>query len=146
MISKNYVTMENMPGNNNYSLKLTSNINSAFRFKLVRIHETRSSQEFLTFKQSFCISILIKEKEQYYYVNSKTYFIYKSTKYDVDSNINLNSYNSNMNIITNEHIKENNNRSINNIIEKDDDPENNYSDFYENYSELSIDKKMNTKY
>ena len=146
MISKNYITVENMPGNNNYSLKLTSNINSAVPFKLVRIHETRSSQEFLTFKQSFYISILIKEKDQYYYISSNTYFIDKPTKYDVDSNINLNSYSSNMNIITNEHIKENINKSINNIIEKDEDPENNYSDFYENYSELSIDKKMNTKY
>ena len=143
MISKNFISVENMPGNNNYSLKLTSDINTAAPFILERIHETRSLQEFLTFKQSFYISVFVKEKDQYFYVNSNSYFLERPLKYDVDSNLIMNSYN---NLITNEHIKENLNKNINKIEEKEDVSENNYANFYENFSELCIEKKMNTKY
>ena len=71
MVSKNYLYAENNPGNNNYYLKLTSNINCAVPFLLERIHETRLSQEFLTFKQSFYLRIYIEDKDKDLYINKK---------------------------------------------------------------------------
>ena len=46
----------------------TSDRNIAVPFSLKRIQEARTSQEFLTFKQSFYINIYIKEKDKYYYI------------------------------------------------------------------------------
>ena len=147
MLSKKYISIETLPGNNNYNLKLTSNIDSAVPFMLKRIHETRKSQEFLTFKQSFYMKIYIKDKDDDYYINSKTFFIKKSPEYDVDSLLlgQNNLYASNENIIFNRKNK-NNINIINNNEDKDYDPDNNFINFYENFSELSIDLKMNSKY
>ena len=65
MISRKYIYIEKLP-NNNYNLKLTADRNIAVPFSLKRIQEARTSQEFLTFKQSFYINIYIKEKDKYY--------------------------------------------------------------------------------
>ena len=56
MISRKYIYIEKLP-NNNYNLKLTSDKNIAVPFCLKRIQEARTSQEFLSFKQSFYINI-----------------------------------------------------------------------------------------
>ena len=147
MLSKKYISIETLPGNNNYNLKLTSNIDSAVPFMLKRIHETRKSQEFLTFKQSFYMKIYIKDKDDDYYINSKTFFIKKSPEYDVDSLLlgQNNLYASNENIIFNRKNK-NNINIINNNEDNDYNPDNKFINFYENFSELSIDLKMNSKY
>ena len=140
MISKKYISLEILPGNNNYNLKLSSNKDSSVPFLLKRIHETRTSQEFLTFKQSFYLSIYIKEKDQFYYINFSSYSG-KLPEYDTDSLLlgQNNFYASNENIISNK----------NNNINIGENEENNYNSnayFYENFSELSIEKKMNCKY
>ena len=144
MISHKYISLDILPGNNNYNLKLTSNKDSAVPFVLKRIHETRNSQEFLTFKQSFYLSIDIKEKDQLYYINFNTY-LEKLPDYDIDSLLigQNNYYASNENIISNK-----NNQNINNINneEKEDDSDNGNTYFYQNYSELCIEKKMNCKF
>ena len=146
MISRNYIYAENIPGKNSYNLKLTSDVNSAVPFILERIHETRASQEFLTFKQSFYISIYLKEKDRLFYVNSSQNDSKKHLRYDIDSS--LRSRNSN--VITNENILfEDNNSSSNNIInneEKDNDLENNYYIYKQNFFELNIEKNMMSKY
>ena len=69
MISRKFICIEKLP-NNNYNLKLTSDKNIAVPFCLKRIQEARTSQEFLTFKQSFYINIYIKEKDKYYFLNN----------------------------------------------------------------------------
>ena len=165
MMSKNYICVENIPGNNNYNLKLTNDKNSAVPFILERIHENRASQEFLTFKQSFYIKIHLKEKEQYFYINSSSYLkekehnLYidrgsylkeKTNKYDIDSSYNRRSQN-NFNFITNENIIGNQNTQTQNtnIInnnDKDNDSENNFVNFFKTYSEINIEKKTNSKY
>ena len=143
MLSKTYISLEILPGNNNYNLKLTSNKDTAVPFILKRIHETRDSQEFLTFKESFYLSIYIKEKEQYYYINSNSY-VEKPPEYEIDSLLNTqnNLYVSNENIITNKK----NQININNNNIEEDDSDNGYKYFYENFSELCIEKRMNCKY
>ena len=140
MISKKYISLEILPGNNNYNLKLSSNKDSSVPFLLKRIHETRTSQEFLTFKQSFYLSIYIKEKDQFYYINFSSYSG-KLPEYDTDSLLlgQNNFYVSNENIISNK------NNNIN-IEENDEYNNNSNAYFYENFSELSIEKKMNCKY
>ena len=143
MISKNYIYAENIPGNNNYNLKLTSDINSAVPFVLERIHETRSSQEFLTFKQSFYLSIYIEDKDKNFYINSSTYFKERPVKYDVDSVFTKNHSNSATN---NDNMIVNNIDNIDFDDEKDNDSENNFAKFYESYSELCIEKKAKSKY
>ena len=143
MISKNYIYAENIPGNNNYNLKLTSDINSAVPFVLERIHETRSSQEFLTFKQSFYLSIYIEDKDKNFYINSSTYFKERPVKYDVDSVFTKNHSNSATN---NDNMIVNNIDNIDLDDEKDNDSENNFAKFYESYSELCVEKKAKSKY
>lgn len=141
MLSQKYISLDILPGNNNYNLKLTSDKDCAVPFILKRIHENRNSQEFLTFKQSFYLSIYIKGKDQFYYINYNSY-TEKPPEYDVDSLVieQKNLYVSNENIISK------NKKQINNIEEKENDTENGYSYFYENFSELCIEKKMNCKY
>ena len=127
---------------------MTSNKDEAVPIILKRIHETRNSQEFLTFNQSFCISIYIKAKDQYYYLNANSYTD-KFPEYDIDTNMNGNNnfYVSNENIISNKRNLNNiNNNNNNNIFEYEDDSYNSYSKFYKSYSELCIEEKMNCKY
>ena len=126
-------------------LRLTSNKDSAIPFIVKRIHETRNSQELLTFNESFYLSIYIKEKEQFYYINSNSYNE-KPPEYEIDSLINVqnNLYVSNENIISNKKTNQINNNNIKE--EKEDDSDNGYKYFYENFSELCIEKKMNCKY
>ena len=145
MISKKYISQDNLPGNNNYILRLTSNKESAVPFILKRIHETRSSQEFLTFKQSFYLSIFIKEKAQLYFINFNSSSEKTSSTDRNSSLVGKNNYDiNNENFISNQ----NNQNNINNISndEKDDDFENDFSEFNNNFSELSIEKKMNCKF
>ena len=145
MLSKKFISLEILPGNNNYNLRLTSNKDSAIPFIVKRIHETRNSQELLTFNESFYLSIYIKEKEQFYYINSNSYNE-KPPEYEIDSLINVqnNLYVSNENIISNKKTNQINNNNIKE--EKEDDSDNGYKYFYENFSELCIEKKMNCKY
>ena len=148
MISKKYIYLYELLANKNYILKLTSNKDEAVPIILKRIHETRNSQEFLTFNQSFCISIYIKAKDQYYYLNANSYTD-KFPEYDIDTNMNGNNnfYVSNENIISNKRNLNNiNNNNNNNIFEYEDDSYNSYSKFYKSYSELCIEEKMNCKY
>ena len=145
MISKKYISIENLQGIKNYSLKLTSNKSQAVPFELKRIHETRNSQEYLTFKQSFYLSIYIKEKDQSYFINFNSYS-QRTPEYDIDSLLigQNNFYVSNENITSNK----DNQININNINDesKEEDLDNGYAKFCENFSEISIEKKMNCKY
>ena len=145
MISKKYISIENLQGTKNYSLKLTSNKSQAVPFELKRIHETRNSQEYLTFKQSFYLSIYIKEKDQSYFINFNSYS-QRTPEYDIDSLLigQNNFYVSNENITSNK----DNQININNINDesKEEDLDNGYAKFCENFSEISIEKKMNCKY
>ena len=138
MISRKFICIEKLP-NNNYNLKLTSDKNIAVPFCLKRIQEARTSQEFLTFKQSFYINIYIKEKDKYYYINiANEKEQKKSLDYDIDSAIldqNFNNFISNENII-------NEGGEYSNEDEKKDENKNNNED----YSELCIDKNAKTKY
>ena len=114
MISKSFIYAENIPGKNKFNLKLTSDVELAVPFKLERIHETRSDQELLTFKQSFYIKIHIRDKDQYFYINEYDNEISKKNK--INNNFshfnNINSfYNNNINSINNI----NNTNNINNI-------------------------------
>ena len=138
MISRKYIYIEKLP-NNNYNLKLTADRNIAVPFSLKRIQEARTSQEFLTFKQSFYINIYIKEKDKYYFINiANEKEQKKSLDYDVDSALleeNFNNFISNENIINDvgEYSNESENKDENKIYNED-------------YSELCIDKNAKTKY
>ena len=61
MLSKTYISLEILPGNNNYNLKLTNNKDSAVPFILKRIHETRDSQEFLAIQESIVSKLDMEE-------------------------------------------------------------------------------------
>ena len=138
MISRKFICIEKLP-NNNYNLKLTSDKTIAVPFCLKRIQEARTSQEFLTFKQSFYINIYIKEKDKYYFINiANEKEQKKSIDYDIDSAIleqNFNNFISNENII-------NDGGEYSNENEKEDETKINNED----YSELCIDKNAKTKY
>ena len=155
MLSKTYIYAENIPGNNNYNLKLINDIKYASVFTLERIHETRSSQEFLTFKQSFYIRIQIKDKEQNFYISTpdkKEKNDRRRIKYDIDSAFNKKTQ-KNDNLITNDNIignKNTENLNINNNLnyndEKDDESDNSFVYYYKNYSELKIEKNAKSKF
>ena len=138
MISRKYICIEKLP-NNNYNIKLTSDKNNAVPFSLKRIQEARTSQEFLTFKQSFYINIYIKEKDKYYFINiANEKEQKKSLDYDVDSAIIEQTFN---NFISNENIINDVGEYSNESENKDEAKINN-----EDYSELCIDKNAKTKY
>ena len=138
MISKKFIYIEKLP-NNNYNLKLTSDRNIAVPFSLKRIQEARTSQEFLTFKQSFYINIYIKEKDKYYYINiADEKQQKKSLDYDIDSAILEQTFN---NFISNENIVNHDDEFSNENEKKDETKINN-----DDYSELCIDKSAKTKY
>ena len=68
MISKKFISIEKLHGNDNYILKLVSEVEKAitFPFSLKRIN---ASYDFLTYKNIVYISIYNKEKGQNYYIN-----------------------------------------------------------------------------
>ena len=68
MISKKFVSIEKLHGNDNYILKLVNEVEKAitFPFSFKRIN---ASYEFLTYKNIVYISIYNKEKGQNYYIN-----------------------------------------------------------------------------
>ena len=69
MMSKKFITIEKIQGNNNHTLKLVSEVEKAVPFSFKRINETRSSLEFLTYKNIVYLSIYNKEKGQFYFIS-----------------------------------------------------------------------------
>ena len=69
MVSKKFLSKDKLQGNNNYQLKLVDNENFAIPFTFKKIVDTRSTQNRIQFNQIIYLSVYIKEKAQYYYVN-----------------------------------------------------------------------------
>ena len=69
MISKKFLSKDKLQGNNNYQLKLVDNESLAIPFTFKKIVDTRSTQNKIEFNQIIYLSVYIKEKAQYYYVN-----------------------------------------------------------------------------
>ena len=67
MMSKKLITIEKLQGNDNYSLKLTSEVESANQFCFKPINETSSSLDPMTYKNIAYLSVFNKEKGQFYY-------------------------------------------------------------------------------
>lgn len=72
MMSKKFITMEKIQGNNSHTLKLVSEVERAVPFSFKKINESRSSIESLTYKNVVYLSIYDKEKGQFYFVSSAT--------------------------------------------------------------------------
>ena len=70
MMSKKFITMEKIQGNNSHTLKLVSEVERAVPFSFKKINETRSSIESLSYKNIVYLSIYDKEKGQFYFVSS----------------------------------------------------------------------------
>ena len=69
MVSKKFLSKDKMSGNNNYKLKLVEKENLAVPFTFRKIVDTRSSITYITYNQIIYLSVYVKEKAQYYYVN-----------------------------------------------------------------------------
>ena len=69
LVSKKYLSKNKLNGNNNYKLKLVEKEELAIPFAFKQIVETRSSQNFITINQIIYLSVYIKEKSQYFYIN-----------------------------------------------------------------------------
>ena len=69
MVSKKYLSKDKLNGNNNYQFKLVENERLAVPFTFKKIVDTRSTQNRIQFNQIIYLSVYIKEKTQYYYVN-----------------------------------------------------------------------------
>ena len=69
MISKKFLSKDKMSGNNNFKLKLVDNENLAVPLTFKKIVDTRTTLRYITFNQIIYLSVYIKEKAQYYYVN-----------------------------------------------------------------------------
>ena len=69
MMSKKFITIEKLQGNDNYSLKLTSEVESANQFCFKPINETSSSLDPMTYKNIAYLSVFNKEKGQFYFIN-----------------------------------------------------------------------------
>lgn len=69
-LSKKFLVAHKNNSNNNYSLKLIEDEALATSFSLKRIVENKSSQINVHFNQIIYISAYIKEKSQYYYLNT----------------------------------------------------------------------------
>jgi hypothetical protein len=69
MISKKFLSKDKMSGNNNFKLKLVDNERLAVPLTFKKIVDTRTSLNYITFNQIIYLSVYIKEKAQYYYVN-----------------------------------------------------------------------------
>ena len=72
MMSKKFIAMEKIQGNNSHTLKLVSEVERAVPFSFKKINESRSSIESLTYKNVVYLSIYDKEKGQFYFVSSAT--------------------------------------------------------------------------
>ena len=73
MMSKKFITIEKLQGNDNYSLKLTSEVESANPFAFKGINETRSSLEPMIYKNIAYLSVFNKEKGQFYFINHTSF-------------------------------------------------------------------------
>ena len=69
LVSKKYLSKDKMTGNNNYKLKLVENEQLAVPFTFRKIVDSRTTLTYITFNQIIYLSVFIKEKAQYYYVN-----------------------------------------------------------------------------
>ena len=69
MISKKFLSKDKISGNNNYKLKLVDNENLAVHLTFKKIVDTRTALNYIKFTQIVYLSVYIKEKAQYYYVN-----------------------------------------------------------------------------
>ena len=69
MISKKFLSKDKISGNNNYKLKLVDNENLAVHLTFKKIVDTRTALNYIKFTQIIYLSVYIKEKAQYYYVN-----------------------------------------------------------------------------
>ena len=69
LVSKKFLSKNKLNGNNNYKLKLVEKEELAIPFAFKQIVETRSSQNFITINQIIYLSVYIKEKSQYFYIN-----------------------------------------------------------------------------
>ena len=73
MMSKKFISIEKLQGNDNYSLKLVIDVESAMPFNFKRINETRSSSEPLVFNNIVYLSVYNKEKGQFYFINHASF-------------------------------------------------------------------------
>ena len=73
MMSKKFITIEKLQGNDNYSLKLSAEVENANQFAFKKINETRSSLEPLTYKNIAYLSVYNKEKGQFYFINHTSF-------------------------------------------------------------------------
>ena len=69
MVSKKFLSKDKMSGNNNYKLKLVENEILAAPFTFKKIVDTKSAITYITFNQIIYLSIYVKEKAQYYFIN-----------------------------------------------------------------------------
>lgn len=69
-ISKKYLMIQKNNSNNNYSLKLVDDDEQAIPFSFKRIVDNKSTHANIYFNQIIYLSVYIKEKSQYYYLNA----------------------------------------------------------------------------
>ena len=92
MMSKKFITIEKLQGNDNYSLKLVVEVESAMPFCFNRISETRSPLEPLIYKNIVYLSVYNEEKGQFYFINHCSF---DKINLEKNENINDNSENEN---------------------------------------------------
>jgi hypothetical protein len=89
MISKKFITIDKLQGNDNYSLKLIVEVEGAMPFCFNKINEIRSNLEPLIFKNIVYLSVYNKEKGQFYFINHCSFVkesIEKTEKIDDNEN------------------------------------------------------------
>ena len=74
MISKKFITIEKLQGNDNYSLKLIVDVEGAMPFCFNKINEIGSNLEPLIFKNIVNLSVYNKEKGQFYFINHCSFY------------------------------------------------------------------------
>ena len=86
MMSKKFISIEKLQGNDNYSLKLVVEAENAVKFAFKMINETRSSLESLTFNNIVYLSVYNKEKGQFYFINQSSFDKINIEKNEEESN------------------------------------------------------------
>ena len=86
MMSKKFISIEKLQGNDNYSLKLVADVESAMSFEFKSINEIHSSLEPLTFNNIFYLSVFNKEKGQFYFINHTSFDKMNYEKFEEDDN------------------------------------------------------------